>query len=104
MDFSRLRQGEIIAGLAGLALIITLFLDWYGAGDESASGWDSLTDFDGFLIAAAGVAGIALAAAGRGRPQGQPRRPAAGLRHRGPRCARGGPDRLADVRRPLLVG
>ena len=68
MDFSRLRQGEIVAGLAGLALIICMFLDWYGVGDEGYSGWDTLTDFDGFLIAAAGVAGIALAllaAAGR---------------------------------------
>jgi hypothetical protein len=68
MDFSRLRQGEIIAGLAGVALIITMFLDWYGVGDDGVSAWDSLTDFDGFLIAAAGVAGIVLAllaAAGR---------------------------------------
>ena len=92
MDFSRLRQGEIIAGLAGLALIIFMFLPWYSLGtgvpqlnipdipgidtsaiqlpevDDTASGWDALTDFDGFLIAAAGIAGIALAglaAAGR---------------------------------------
>ena len=68
MDFSRLRQGEIIAGVAGVALLITMFLDWYGVGGEAASGWDSLTDFDGFLITAAGVAGIVLAllaAAGR---------------------------------------
>jgi hypothetical protein len=58
----------MIAGLAGLALIISMFLSWYGAGDETADAWDTLTDFDGFLIAAAGVAGIALAllgAAGR---------------------------------------
>ena len=97
MDFSRLRQGEIVAGLAGGALIIFLFLPWFGApGDftpteepsfenipgidegpiappdvevaEDVSGWDALTDIDGFLIAAAGAAGIALAclaAAGR---------------------------------------
>lgn len=101
MDFSRLRQGEIVAGLAGAALIIFMFLPWYGLGvsggdvatfdpsavevpgvdeqaiqedlvesevDDDADAWDSLTDFDGFLIAAAGVAGIALAllaAAGR---------------------------------------
>jgi hypothetical protein len=92
LDFSRLRQGEIIAGVAGLALIIFMFLPWYSLGidppeidipdipgidtsgiqppevDDDASGWDSLTDFDGFLIAAAGLAGIilaGLAAAGR---------------------------------------
>ena len=95
MDFSRLRQGEIAAGIAGAALIIFMFLPWYSLGietpelqtipdipgldegplapsdvdvDDDASGWDSLTDIDGFLIAAAGIAGIALAllaAAGR---------------------------------------
>jgi uncharacterized membrane protein YgcG len=99
VDFSRLRQGELIAGIAGAALIICMFLPWYGIGvsgvevpsadlpdvpgidveaiqedlqapevDDDANAWDSLTDFDGFLIAAAGVAGIALAllaAAGR---------------------------------------
>ncbi len=82
--------------MAGLALIICMFLPWYGLGfggdtanvglpevpgidtgsielnvpevDDDASGWDSLTDFDGFLIAAAGLSGIGLwllAAAGR---------------------------------------
>jgi hypothetical protein len=94
VDFSRLRQGEIVAGIAGAALIIFLFLPWYSLGieapgvtlpeipgidegpiappdvdvDDDASGWDSLTDIDGFLIAAAGLAGVALAllaAAGR---------------------------------------
>ena len=68
MDFSRLRQGEIIAGLAGVALIITMFLDWYGVSGEGFDGWSSLNDFDGFLVSAAGVAGIALALlAGAGR-------------------------------------
>lgn len=94
MDFSRLRQGEIVAGIAGAALIIFLFLPWYSLGieapgvelpdipgidegpiappdvdvDDDASGWDSLTDIDGFLIAAAGLAGVALALlAGAGR-------------------------------------
>ena len=93
MDFSRLRQGEIVAGIAGIALIVCMFLPWYGLGvdapevpqvpgvpeglegeipglpeapeapevDDDASGWDALTDFDGFLIALAGIAGIALA-------------------------------------------
>jgi hypothetical protein len=96
MDTSRMRQGEIVAGIAGLLLIIFLFMPWYGTLggleapdvsvpdipgidegpfppadsdlDDDASGWDALTDFDGFLIAAAGIAGIALAllaAAGR---------------------------------------
>ena len=104
MDFSRLRQGEIVAGIAGIALIVCLFLPWFSSGfdvpeapeapevavpeipgvdpgafepteapetaevDDDVSGWDSLTDWDGFLIALAGLSGIALAglaAAGR---------------------------------------
>jgi hypothetical protein len=83
----------LVAGIAGAALIIFMFLPWFSLGveapevtldlpgidegplapsdvdvDDDASGWDSLTDIDGFLIAAAGIAGIALAllaAAGR---------------------------------------
>ncbi|MGH2923475.1 MAG: hypothetical protein ACRDKH_05540, partial [Solirubrobacterales bacterium] len=88
MDFSRLRQGEIVAGLAGIALIVFMFLPWFATGvevpevavpeipgidtgafeqpevDDDLSGWDSLTDWDGFLIALAGLSGIALAALG----------------------------------------
>ncbi len=91
MDFSRLRQGEIVAGIAGIALIVTMFLPWYAIStgavepapipelpgidqgsipevDDDANAWDALNDIDGFLIALAGLAGIALAglaAAGR---------------------------------------
>jgi hypothetical protein len=88
LDFSRLRTGEIIAGIGGVALLVFMFFHWYGGGLEISSGgtkdvpglgevpdptsttvketglsaWDSLTDFDGFLIALAGVSGIVLAA------------------------------------------
>src|SRR5918999_4517447 len=87
MDFSRLRQGEIVAGVAGLALLVCMFLPWFGLGietpdvevpdipgldpsaipdspdvDDDVSGWDSLTDWDGFLITLAALSGIALAA------------------------------------------
>jgi len=92
MDFSRLRQGEIIAGIAGVALFVFMFLDWFEGGAASAqleteeipglgevptgvgteaegiSAWDALQDFSGFLIALAAVSGVALtglAAAGR---------------------------------------
>jgi len=90
LDFSRLGRGETIAGIAGIALIIVMFLPWFaGFGgvetqttqvapgvevntptkiDNDVSAWDSLQDLDGFLIALAGVTGIALAgltAAGR---------------------------------------
>jgi hypothetical protein len=71
-----LRSGEIVAGIAGIALFVFLFFDWFGGGAEVSgslvngtatlshpgiSGWDSLTDLPGFLIIMSGVAGIALA-------------------------------------------
>jgi hypothetical protein len=71
LDSSRLRTGEIVAGIAGIALFVFLFFDWFGGGSVAAgnftvsvssrSGWDSLTDLPGFLIIMSGVAGIALA-------------------------------------------
>ena len=76
MDSSRLRSGEIVAGIAGIGLFVFLFLDWFGGGAEvtgslvngtatlshpGISGWDSLTDLPGFLIILSGVSGIALA-------------------------------------------
>jgi len=76
MDSSRLRTGEIVAGVGGVALFVFLFFDWFGGGAEvtgslvngtatlshpGISGWDALTDLPGFLIILSGVAGIALA-------------------------------------------
>ena len=81
MDSSRLRAGEIVAGIGGIALFVFLFFDWYSGGAEltgtsgdltlsqtGISGWDALTDLPGFLIILSGVSGIALsclAAAGQ---------------------------------------
>jgi hypothetical protein len=78
LDSSRLRTGEIVAGIGGLALFVFLFFDWFsGGGTEvsgsvangtltvehpGVSGWDALSDLPGFLIILSGVAGIALAA------------------------------------------
>jgi hypothetical protein len=68
LDTQRLRQGEIVAGIGGLALFIFLFLDWFGLGDDGVSGWDSLGgDVTGFIVALTAISGIvlgALAAAG----------------------------------------
>jgi hypothetical protein len=74
LDSSRLRTGEIVAGIGGLALFVFLFFDWFGGGAEltggpgnlslsrpGISGWDGLTDLPGFLIVLSGVSGIALA-------------------------------------------
>jgi hypothetical protein len=59
LDFSRLRNGEIVAAVGGLALFIFMFFHWFGGG---VSAWDALQDFSGFLIALAAVSGVALGA------------------------------------------
>jgi hypothetical protein len=76
LDSSRIRTGEMVAGIGGIALFVFLFFDWFGGGAEvtgsvvngtatlshpGISGWDALTDLPGFLIILSGVAGIALA-------------------------------------------
>jgi hypothetical protein len=76
VDFSRLRTGEIVAGIGGVALFVFLFFDWFGGGAEvsgnvlngtaaishpGVSGWDALTDLPGFLIIFTGVVGIKFA-------------------------------------------
>ena len=98
MDSSKLRTGELVAGIGGVALFVFLFFDWFGGGaggdrqrgrrhgdpDRSpgVSGWDALTDLPGFLIILSGVAGIALACSGDRRAAGEhPGTP--GRRHRG---------------------
>ncbi len=52
MHLSRLRPGELVCGLAALALLVTLFLGWHrdldrdraavAAGSAAVSGWGSL--------------------------------------------------------------
>jgi hypothetical protein len=67
LDSSRLRTGEIVAGIGGVALFVFLFFDWFsegGAFDEGGgiSGWDALGgDFSGFVVALTSVAGATLA-------------------------------------------
>jgi hypothetical protein len=74
MDTSRLTTGDIIAGVGGVVLLISLFLPWYGASvsvagfsaSESGSGWEALGFIDIllFLIAVAAIAIVAARAAG----------------------------------------
>jgi hypothetical protein len=45
MDLRRLRAGELIAGVAGLVLLVSLFLSWY----DGRSGWESLGILDVIL-------------------------------------------------------
>jgi hypothetical protein len=76
LDSSRLRSGELVAGIGGIALFVFLFFDWFGGGAEVSgslangtvtlshpgiNGWDALTDLPGFLIILSGISGIALA-------------------------------------------
>src|SRR4051794_4429135 len=80
MDPRRLRTGDVVAGGAGLVLLIALFLPWYenvgvGGGvarevarniarashvDTAASGWESFAALD-FLLALVALTAIALA-------------------------------------------
>jgi ABC-type xylose transport system permease subunit len=46
VDLRKLRNGDWIALAGGVALIVSLFLPWYGAGGETANGWQSLTVID----------------------------------------------------------
>ena len=74
MDTSKLTTGDIIAGVGGIVLLISLFLPWYGvsvdvagfSASESGSGWDALGFIDIllFLIAVAAIAIVAARAAG----------------------------------------
>jgi hypothetical protein len=61
MDLRRLGAGEWLAALSGLALLVSLFLPWYGANvDGTASGWESLAAVD-VLLAFVAASGVLLA-------------------------------------------
>jgi hypothetical protein len=76
MDVSRLRQGEKIAAIAGILLLVFMFLPWYGLGgqlgqfgdaagiDTDVSAWGAfdLLDLLLFLIAAVAIAQAVLTA------------------------------------------
>ena len=48
---SRLRRGEILAGVSAVLLLIFLFAGkWYGEGGNSHSGWQALTDLRWLLV------------------------------------------------------
>jgi hypothetical protein len=74
MDTSRLTTGDMIAGVGGIALLISLFLPWYGvsvdiagfSASESGSGWEVLGFIDIllFLISIAAIAVVVARAAG----------------------------------------
>jgi hypothetical protein len=53
MDLRRLRVGEWMAAAFGVALLVSLFLPWYGLPAEDASGWEALTINDALLAVGA---------------------------------------------------
>ncbi len=57
MDLRRLRAGEWMAGGAGVALLVSLFLPWYSPGEVTA--WQAFSVID-LLLAALAAAAIAL--------------------------------------------
>ena len=70
MDVSRLRKGEWVAGLSGLALLILLFLPWYGVDiafgaldrlDLAVTAWEAFSVVDLLLLLTA-LAGLTVAA------------------------------------------
>ena len=76
MDLRRLRAGEWIAAISGIALLVSLFLPWYGyeaarpgllAIPDGATGWQAfaVTDVALAVLAAFGVALLLVTAAQR---------------------------------------
>lgn len=59
MDLRRLRVGEMLAGLGGLALLVSTFLPWY-AGPAELSAWEAFSVVD-VLLALTALTGIAVA-------------------------------------------
>lgn len=83
-DRNRLRQGELIAGISGLVLLISLWMDWYGidvgAGgfhvSVSVNAWDSFSIIDIILFLTALIAIGVAALRGLNRMPEMPYSPA----------------------------
>lgn len=59
MDTSRISFGEMVAGVAGVLLFVSLFMDWVDSDFASASGWESLDVVD-ILLAAIALSAVGL--------------------------------------------
>jgi len=69
METNQRGQGGLIAGVGGAALIILLFLPWFGGGANNFNAWEVFTVGDIFFLITGLVAiGAALAAGGRLMP------------------------------------
>jgi hypothetical protein len=58
----RVRAGEIVAGAAGVVLLLSMFLDWYSIAsrDDTLTAWGAFSVVD-LLLALVALLGIALA-------------------------------------------
>jgi hypothetical protein len=67
---SSLDAGRLLFGLGGLVLLVSLFLDWYGADRESVSAWTAFEIVDLLLatIALAALAWVLAELSGRRVP------------------------------------
>src|SRR5688572_22158756 len=79
MDFGKLRTGELVAGIAGVLLLIIMFFSWYGVGgsigefasaagvDTNVNAWQAFdfVDLILFVTAIVAIGAAVLAAAGR---------------------------------------
>jgi hypothetical protein len=79
MDFSKLRTGELIAGVCGVLLLIVMFFSWYGIGgsagsilsaaniDTTVNAWKAFDFIDLvlFVTAIVAIGAAVLAASGR---------------------------------------
>jgi hypothetical protein len=60
MDLARLRFGDWVMGISGVAVLAVMFLDWYERGDASFNAWESFAVNDVILAVAALMAITAL--------------------------------------------
>ena len=61
MTASRLRAGDVVAGAAGIALLVVMFLPWYGTPGGDQSAWQAFSAMLVPLVITA-LLGIALLA------------------------------------------
>jgi hypothetical protein len=59
MDLQRVGTWQWLTGLAGLVLLVSLWLPWFGAGGVTANAWESFAFID-LILALTGLAAIAL--------------------------------------------
>jgi TRAP-type uncharacterized transport system fused permease subunit len=60
MDLRRLRAGDVVAAVSGVALFVALFLPWYSSDGAEVTAWQALTAIDVVLALVAALAASLL--------------------------------------------